>query len=142
MKSLLFLLISYAIITGCRKNGSAETVPPPPPIDSLSSKLLYEGNFENGPYGTVIGHVRIYQTNGKWNLRLEDFNTNNGPDLKVYLSKEQQPLSFISLGSLKAVTGLQEYSIVGMPDLMEFKYALIHCEKYNHLFGYATLMMK
>jgi len=142
MKTAIITLVVLFLLIACKKNGAADAVPPPPPVDTLTSKLLYEGNFEKGPYGTVMGSARIYQRNGKWSLRLESFNSTNGPDLKVYLSKEQQPLNFVSLGSLQAVMGEQEYPISGMPDLMEFKYALIHCERYNHLFGYALLMMK
>ena len=142
MKYLFFMMFALSAFSSCRKNGAPDTIPAPPPIDTMASKLLYHGNFENGPYGNVMGVARVYQTNGLWKLRLENFNTNNGPDLKVYLSKEKQPLNFVSLGSLKAVSGEQEYAITGMPDLMEYMYALIHCEKYNHLFGYALLIMQ
>jgi hypothetical protein len=74
-------------------------------------------------------------------LKLTNFSTTNGPDLKVYLSKEIHPLSFIKLGDLKSIGGNQVYDIIGSPDFMQYKYALIHCEQYNHLFGSAELMM-
>lgn len=63
----------------------------------------------------------------------------NGPDLKVYLSKELQPVNFINLGALKSVNGNQVYGVTGMPDIMEYKYALVHCQAFNHLFGSAEL---
>ena len=63
----------------------------------------------------------------------------NGPDLKVYLSKELQPVNFINLGALKSVNGNQVYDVTGMPDIMEYKYALVHCQAFNHLFGSVEL---
>ena len=96
----------------------------------------------SGPYGVTMGTARMEAVNGKWQLRLDSFTVSNGPDLKVYLAREQQPVNFISLGSLRSTAGSQVYAVNGMPDLSAYKYALIHCEKYNHLFGWALLEMK
>ena len=63
----------------------------------------------------------------------------NGPDLHVYLSKEAFPVNFIDLGRIKSTSGNQLYTISGMPDFVQYKYALIHCQRYNHLFGSALL---
>lgn len=111
------------------------------PLDTTanSAMLKYSGRFMNGPYGAVSGQVKIYQQNGTYSLALEGFNSGNGPDLKVYLSKEMIPSTFISLGSLRSTNGNQVYSITGMPDFTQFKFVLIHCEQYNHLFGSAEL---
>jgi hypothetical protein len=89
----------------------------------------------------VSGSVMVYQANGKLQLKLSGFSTTNGPDLKVYLSKEIQPVNFIKLGDLKSTSGNQVYDITGIPDFSQYRYALIHCEQYNHLFGSAELMM-
>lgn len=135
-----FVVLGFVFLTACTKKAS--TVPVnDPPVDSAAA-LLYKGNFSNGPHGTTSGTAAIYNSNGKWQLRLEGFMVSNGPDLKVYLSKEQQPIHFIKLGDLKATSGNQAYDISGMPDIMEYKYALIHCEQYNHLFGYTVLVMQ
>ncbi|HNF43870.1 MAG TPA: DM13 domain-containing protein, partial [Ferruginibacter sp.] len=65
--------------------------------------------------------------------------SSNGPDLRVYLSREMLPVDFIDLGALKATGGNQVYEIPGTPDLSQYKYALVHCRRYNHLFGWALL---
>lgn len=111
------------------------------PLDTTanSAMLKYSGRFMNGPYGAVSGQVKIYQQNGTYSLALEGFNSGNGPDLKVYLSKEMTPSTFISLGSLRSTNGNQVYPITGVPDFTQFKFVLIHCEQYNHLFGSAEL---
>lgn len=141
--NLLFLLAMLAIgISSCSKsNDTADTIEnPPPPIDTTISSVRYAGNFENGPYGTTRGTAKIVLTAGKWQLRLEGFSVSSGPDLKVYLSKERLPLNFMRLGSLKALNGDQVYDIPGNPDFMEYPFALIHCEQFNHLFGAAMLV--
>jgi hypothetical protein len=72
-------------------------------------------------------------------VSLKGFSSSGGPDLHVYLSKEVQPVNFIDLGSLRSITGDQAYTIVGSPDLATYRYVLIHCKAYNHLFGSAAL---
>lgn len=141
MKRILLLAALITIFgwMGCSKKSS--TIPIIDDMDSTAI-LIYSGKFTSGPYGTTMGIASIEKVNDQWQLRLDSFLVSNGPDLKVYLSKEQQPISFISLGSLRSTSGNQVYPIAGMPDLSLYKYALVHCEKYNHLFGWALLEMK
>jgi len=108
------------------------------PADS-SGNARYSGNFTNGPYGTVSGSVKLYLQEGKYILSLEGVGISNGPDLHVYLSKEIQPINFIDLGKLKSTSGNQLYEINNAPDFAVYKYALIHCQQFNHLFGSAEL---
>jgi hypothetical protein len=139
---IIFLIVSVTTFS-CKKETTPDTIINPPlPIDTTISTIRYTGNFQNGPWGTTSGTAIIIETNGKFQLRLEGFRVSSGPDLKVYLSKELQPLNFLRLGNLKALSGNQAYDIPGSPNLMDYPYALIHCEKFNHLFGSAQLMMQ
>lgn len=145
MRILFFFgCISLGILAACSKNTTPETVPGPPlpPVDTTLVTIRFSGNFAAGPYGNTMGKALIVTQQGKLFLRLEDFTVSSGPDLKVYLAKEKQPINFINLGSLKALNGNQEYAISGNPDLSQYQYALIHCEQYNHLFGWAQLVMR
>ena len=72
-------------------------------------------------------------------LQLENVSISNGPDLHVYISKEVIPVNYIDLGRLQSISGNQVYQIPGDPDFTKYKYALIHCQRYNHLFGSAEL---
>lgn len=141
MKNLLIIL---GVITSIGLTACTKKAPATPIIDDMDSTamVLYSGRFMNGPYGVTMGTARMEEVSGKWQLRLDSFIVSNGPDLKVYLAREQQPVNFISLGSLRSTSGSQVYAVNGMPDLSSYKYALIHCEKYNHLFGWALLEMK
>ncbi len=139
MKKILLILFAtcYLYILSCEKNESPEI----PATDSVSNNamLKYRGSFMNGPYGMVNGIAKVVSSEGKLQLVLDSFMTSNGPDLKVYLSKEVMPISFIKLGDLKSTSGKQVYEIEGSPDFSQYRYALIHCEQYNHLFGSAEL---
>jgi hypothetical protein len=101
--------------------------------------VKYTGMFENGPYGSVRGNVEIVKQDTITALVLKNFSTSSGPDLHVYLSKERQPANFIDIGSLRSNSGEQAYSIPRNTDVSQYKYALIHCQAYNHLFGSASL---
>jgi hypothetical protein len=121
--------------------GSAEAVLDEK-VDTATATVVgntMPGNFvSNGQ--NVAGIAKVYNSNGKFSLALENFSTNNGPDLHVYLSKEMFPVNFIDLGKLRSTSGNQVYEINGTPDFKEYKYALIHCQQYNHLFGSAQLI--
>ena len=140
MKNTLAAAVFLTFLaTACTKTTSM--TPTNDMIDTSKAVLKYQGVFQKGPYGTVSGSAAIYQTGSKLQLKLTNFNTTNGPDLKVYLSKEVQPVNFIRLGDLKSTAGSQVYDITGAPDFTQYKFALIHCEQYNHLFGSAHLMV-
>jgi hypothetical protein len=110
-------------------------------MEMTGATRTHSGMFINGPYGSVRGSVHVViNTNGSMELLIENLQSSNGPDLQVYISKEVQPVNFINLGALKSVNGNQVYTISGMPDIAEYKYALIHCRAFNHLFGSAELM--
>lgn len=142
MNNPVYIILLF-LLAACTKSGISDTaVLPVEPLDSLQAKTRYLGEFKNGPWGTVKGKARFYTSNGVQYLRLEMFESRNGPDLKVYLSREQQPLNFISLGNLQGLRGDQDYPVPGNPDLMDYKYVLVHCEQYNHLFGYALMVMQ
>jgi Electron transfer DM13 len=138
--SLLFFVV---VMAACSKSSIQDNATAPVnPVDSLKNLTRYLGEFKNGPWGTVKGKARYYTYNGTNYIRLEGFEARSGPDLKVYLSKEEQPVNFISLGKLQALRGDQDYPVPGNPDLMEYKYVLVHCEQFNHLFGYALMIMQ
>lgn len=142
MKKIFYasLLVCVVAFASCSKSGYAPEQTTNDTVDTTLISLQLHGIFENGPYGTVTGVVKIFTDSlGKYNLLLDSFSTSNGPDLHVYLSQEVQPIHFIDLGKLRSTNGKQVYSISNMPDFDVYKYALIHCQQYNHLFGSAEL---
>ncbi len=132
---ILFITISLA---ACVKENTPNT-PVNNTIDTSMVNLQGSGIFINGPYGRVSGDAKVYFQNTRFVLALENISISNGPDLHVYISKEVLPVNFIDLGQLQSTSGNQLYSIPGNPDFIQYKYALIHCKQYNHLFGSAEL---
>ena len=77
-----------------------------------------------------------------------DFKTKKGPDLQLVLStlefaktngKNAMKNQAISLGLLKSNKGAQRFEVPANIDLAKFKCVLIHCVKYDRLWGGASL---
>lgn len=130
---IILAFIFVCVLTGCSKTSTRTLDEMVDPV----STLLYSGTFANAGGENVSGMAKIYVTANKYSLKLENFSSSNGPDLKVYLSLGPTPTGFISMGDLKSTNGNQVYEINGAPDFTKYKYVLIHCERYNHLFGVA-----
>lgn len=142
MKKILFispLILVILCIASCNKSTNPPSTPVDDPIDTANASIVYMGTFMNGPYGSVSGNVKIYENDEKRSLRLENFSTSSGPDLHVYVSQEIQPIHFVDLGNIKSTMGNQTYDLAANVDLNLYKYGLIHCQEYNHLFGSAEL---
>ena len=137
-KFFLILFIAVTTLSSCVKENTP-SVPVNNPVDTTIADNRFSGTFGNGPYGSVTGLAKIYFQNNQYILALENFNSSNGPDLHVYISKEVQPVNYIDLGRLQSVSGSQQYPLTGDINFSEYKYALIHCRQYNHLFGSAEL---
>jgi len=101
-----------------------------------STSLVSKGTFEPTSGIMVTGDAKIYIEKGTKKVVLENFTISDGPDLKVYLSKADRPTEFINLGDLTTAT---VYKIPMEVDLSLYKYVLIHCQQYNHLFAIAEL---
>ena len=81
-------------------------------------------------------------------LRFEDFRTDNGPDLNVYLTKADANADagdfdssgdFIDLGNLKGNVGPQNYEIPVDVDLAEFDTVVVWCVRFSVAFTAADL---
>jgi len=135
---VVFLVTSLILFGSCVKENTPGLVLDNT-VDTTVAIPQNNGNFMNGPFGSVSGMATVYSQDGELVLALEDMRISNGPQLHVYLSKGVQPVNFIDLGPLQSTMGNQLYNIEGKPDLSLYKYALVHCKKYNHLFGSAKL---
>lgn len=131
-------LVLIAFLVSCVKENTPE-IPLDNEADTTVAIPKNRGTFINGPYGSVSGMATIFHQNGAMILALQNMSISNGPQLHIYISKEKQPVNFIDLGPLQSTMGNQLYSIPGNPDFSVYKYALVHCKKYNHLFGSAEM---
>lgn len=133
MKKLFLLPLILFVFASCEKEGeftqnNNET------LNLSTAVLLKSGQFMPTSGISGSGSVKIYADNNLRKLVLENYTIENGPDLKVYLSTTDAPTTFINLGNLNPET---VYNIPTSVDLSVYKYVLIHCQQYNHLFAIA-----
>ncbi len=134
MKKLWIVLI--AIITlACGPEDAVPTAPVMDTFDPTTATLLREGMWMGSGGYTVTGTAKIYDDDGKLVLVLDPFMASNGPDLRVYLSKDTGASSFVNLGKMQSTNGKQSYSIPAGTDLEQFKFVLIWCQQFSVLFG-------
>ena len=134
MKSFLIVLI-VLVASACGTKDATPTVPINDSFDETSATLLRQGTLMGNMNYVVTGLAKIFDSSGKKVLLLDNFSSNNGPDLRVYLSTTANATTFISLGKLKSTTGKQSYTIPGQPDFTEYKFVLIWCEQFSVQFG-------
>ncbi len=100
---------------------------------------LYSGDFSGESRYTINGDALVLNDGSEQRfLRFENFDSDNGPDLKVYLRAENG--DFVSLGNLKGNIGDQNYEIPVDVDLDVFSTVEIWCERFGVGFGGAELM--
>ncbi len=104
--------------------------------------MFYSGTFTgvgDGIHDAQGDAYTIPLEDGSTVLRLENFQSTNGPDLFVYLSTDENASEFINLGELKANKGNQNYEIPDDVDLSKYNKVLIWCKSFSVLFGSAEL---
>ena len=119
-----------------------ETMPPMPQIVVEAS-----GEFISRSHPTQ-GRVDVLgDGTGQRFLRFEDFRTDNGPDLNVYLSAAppDAPVGqftdvYVDLGDLKGNVGSQNYEIPRDLDLDLYSTVVIWCVRFSVIFGAAELV--
>ena len=138
MKKLIIITL-VAMVFGCSPEDATPTAPVDDMFDPTAATLLKAGTFMGTPGHPVSGVAKIYDDKGKHIVQFENFSSVNGPDLKVYISKDANATTFINLGPLKSTVGMQSYDITGMPDYSEYKFVLIWCKEFWVLFGSAEV---
>lgn len=138
MKKLISLLIAAtALLTSCKKESNTatvlnETLP-------MQGTTLATGNFLGNAHATT-GTVRIVKdASNKLYLVFDNFRTDNGPDLKVWLSPNTGGNPYQELGLLKAVSGNFSYELDATINYTTNNRVLIWCRQFSILFGHAVL---
>lgn len=101
--------------------------------------ILFKGSFNATSGIMVAGVAKIVQDSNYQKIVLDSFSVSSGPDLKVYLSKNDYPSQFINVGALQSFTSNSSYILPNGTNFNEYKYVLIHCQQYDHLFAIAEL---
>jgi hypothetical protein len=85
------------------------------------------------------GNVQLLSTTNGTVIRYEDFETINGPNLHVYLSKDLDAKDFVDLGPIKGTKGNINYTVPEGVSLSEYPYVMYWCVPFGVLFNYAEV---
>ena len=135
----LFILTFILAISSCQEENDAPTGSINDGFDTSKATLIKSGSF-TGVGHSVSGKAAVYDSSGKKIVLLEPFMSQNGPDLKVYLSKDQNASEYISLGKMKSTSGKQSYEVPDNVNVADYSYVLIWCQQFSVLFGKAQLL--
>ena len=142
--------VDEALPNGAAAAGPAS--PPPsvagqsPPEGGAKPAEVSRGEFVSLDHGTT-GVARILEIgDGTRVLRFEGLDTDNGPDLFVYLTANRAggeegafDADFVNLGRLKGNQGDQNYELSADVDLGRYTTVVIWCDRFNSAFGAAEL---
>ncbi len=103
-----------------------------------TARLVARGDFRPRAHD-VAGRALLIEKDGKLILRFEDFETINGPDLRIFLSSELGTDDAISLGSIRATKGNVNYELPEGVDVKKYNKVLVWCYAFSILFSYAEL---
>lgn len=129
------------------KRGSDRTSDAPMRAPSSEPVELARGQLISLDHGTS-GTVRVLElADGSQIVRLEGLDTDNGPDLFLYLTSnpadgEEGAFDddFLNLGRLKGNQGDQNYDLPGGTSLERYATVVIWCDRFDSAFGAADLV--
>jgi hypothetical protein len=118
-----------------------------PAADAGSTEVVLSGRFHGNAHETT-GRATIYRLpTGGLMLRLTEFATSNGPDVRVYLvaatdvtdDETVSRAGFVELGPMKGNRGDQNYEVPAGIDLSRYRAVTIWCRRFSVNFGTAPL---
>jgi hypothetical protein len=124
---------------------SSPTSTTPAPSEPVE---LARGEFVSRDHGTT-GRARVLElADGRRIVRLEGLDTDNGPDLYLYLTANRADGDegafdddYVNLGRLKGNQGDQNYDLPADIDLVRFPTVVIWCDRFNSAFGASDLVV-
>lgn len=125
---------------GRHPEATTATTAPAEPVDLATGSFVSLGH-------AASGRVRLLElADGRRFARFEGFETENGPDLFVYLSTNPADGpenafddDFVNLGRLQGNIGDQNYEIPADTDASHYASVVIWCDRFDSAFGAADL---
>ncbi len=116
-----------------------------PPVATTQTTLppvLGQGQFVAQTGHDVVGSAFVVDRSGTRLLVLPDLDSENGPDLQLYLSPDSSGSvdGGIKIAPLKGNQGTQSYELPPEVDLAQLANVVIWCERFRLSFATATLV--
>lgn len=134
MKKNILILSVLFILFSCKKSAldnTNETLP--------TGTVISSGSFVSNSHTTSGTAKIVSDASGKNFLVIENLKTDNGPDLRIWLSPNTNASPYQEVGLLKAVTGNFFYELTGTINHTVNNRVLIWCKDFSVLFGHAVL---
>ncbi len=136
------MMVTAAVLAGCGSGKEAANTSPAAsaeaqasaPEASVAAAVVKTGMLS--PIGKEVSQGNIEIKDGK--LMLTNFKTSEGPDLHIYLAKEQDIATGKSLGKIDLKQSEQTFDLAGA-DPEEYDSVVIYCNKAHVAFGAANL---
>ncbi|MBC7411671.1 MAG: DM13 domain-containing protein [Bacteroidia bacterium] len=132
MKILFQLLFCTLLLTACKKETQTTNAA------AANATVVRTGIFVQNSH-KASGTVKVTTEQGFRKLYFENFATDAGANVHIYLSKDATNSDFKDLGGLQAISGNQVYQIDNNTDLNLYKFVLIWNMPTSELYGYAEL---
>jgi len=115
--------------------------PGPAPAEAPKNVALGRGSFESAAHETTGKATLIELAEGGTVLTLTRFETDPGPDLRVYLvtGGADDLGDVVDLGALKGNRGDQQYDVSRSVDTKRYRTVVIWCRAFSVAFGSARL---
>lgn len=148
MRAIAFALAAVLVLwhpVTLQAQSSETRLSEPRPV---GAKRLAHGVFRDGdPVHRGSGGLEILKTpEGKVVVRVENLQIVPGPNLLMYLVRDEDPLfpeditaGFASLGLLKGRTGDQNYAVPAEIDVREWGSVVVWCDTFMVAFAVATI---
>lgn len=104
----------------------------------LKTQVVARGDFVRRIHG-VEGSALLIVDDSQKIVRFENFETDNGPQLRIYLSADLGASDFVDLGPIKATKGNVNYLVPTGTNTQKYRYILVWCKPFGVLFSYAEL---
>lgn len=129
--------------TGSPGTGVDTEATTPAPTEPAGPVTVSTGAFQAHAHPTT-GQALVVEVDGKTYVRFEGLETDNGPDLVVYLAKQAPDAQavgddYLDLGVLKGNVGNQNYEVPAGVDLSEYSSVVIWCRRFAVSFGAAPV---
>lgn len=136
MKKLLIVFCLAAL--ACEVEEATPNVPVNDSFNPVSAQKISQGTVV-GVNHTASGTATIYLSDNTYVVTLDPFTSQNGPDLKVYLSKDVSASAYLRLGALQSTSGKQSYTVPAGTAITDYPYVHIWCEQFSVEFARAEM---
>jgi hypothetical protein len=135
-KLFSFLSAGILLFSSCKKDNTPIAANDVLPVTGTT---VSSGSFTSGVHASS-GSVKVTKdAANKIYLIFENFKTDNGPDLRIWLSPNNSGSPYQEVGLLKAVSGSFYYPLDASYNYTANNRVLIWCKQFSVLFGSAVL---